>query len=265
MSEREVFEVHAVRYAALTRGAAENFIDPGPHNGPMDMDFYVWAAIGPRHTYIIDTGYGEAAAKRRGRTFLQHPVDGLRAIGIDAGAMTEVIVTHLHYDHIGNYDAFPNARYHLHDKEMMFATGRYMTHEAFRRAYEVDEVVGMVRAVFDGRVVFYDRDTTLTPGLSVHHIGGHTMGLQAVRVWTRRGWVVLASDATHFYANMDETRPFPIVYHVGEMIDGYRKLHALADSPGHIIPGHDPLVLKRYPPARSELEGFAARLDLDPA
>jgi glyoxylase-like metal-dependent hydrolase (beta-lactamase superfamily II) len=74
------------------------------------------------------------------------------------------------------------------------------------------------------------------------------MGLQVVRVQTRRGWVVLASDASHFYANMEETRPFPIVWSVADMVDGYRKLRALAQSPAHVIPGHDPLVLERYPP-----------------
>ena len=81
------------------------------------------------------------------------------------------------------------------------------------------------------------------------------MGLQVVRVATRRGWVVLASDASHFYANMEQIRPFPIVWSVADMVDGYRKLRALADSPAHIIPGHDPLVLQRYPAPSKELRG----------
>jgi len=122
----------------------------------------------------------------------------------------------------------------------------------------------MLREVYRGRVVFHDGDEELAPGLSVHHIGGHTMGLQVVRVRTRRGWVVLASDAAHLYANIEEMRPFPIAYHVGEMVEGYRRLRALADSPRHIIPGHDPLVLRRYPPAEPALEGIAARLDAEP-
>ena len=73
--------------------------------------------------------------------------------------------------------------------------------------------------------------------------------------------MVLASDASHFYANMEQVRPFPIVWSVGAMVDGYRRLHELAESPAHIIPGHDPLVMQRYPAASSELEGIAVRLD----
>jgi glyoxylase-like metal-dependent hydrolase (beta-lactamase superfamily II) len=87
------------------------------------------------------------------------------------------------------------------------------------------------------------------------------MGLQAVRVATRRGAVVLASDASHLYANMEQSRPFPIVWSVGDMIDGYAKLRALADSTAHLIPGHDPLVMERYPAPKAELEGIVARLD----
>jgi glyoxylase-like metal-dependent hydrolase (beta-lactamase superfamily II) len=118
-----------------------------------------------------------------------------------------------------------------------------------------------VRRAYAGRVRFHDGDAELAPGVSLHLVGGHTMGLQIVRVATRRGWVVLASDASHFYANMEQQRPYPIVYNLGDMADGWRRAHALADSPAHVIPGHDPLVMERYPAASSELRGTVVRLD----
>jgi len=91
------------------------------------------------------------------------------------------------------------------------------------------------------------------------------MGLQCVRVNTQRGWVVLASDASHFYDNMLLGAPFPIVYDVGQMLEGYASLRRWADSDAHVIPGHDPLVLQRYPPPRADLAGAVARLDLPPS
>jgi glyoxylase-like metal-dependent hydrolase (beta-lactamase superfamily II) len=122
----------------------------------------------------------------------------------------------------------------------------------------------MVRRAYGGRVAFHDGDDELAPGISVHFVGGHTMGLQMVRVWTKRGWVVLASDASHLYANMEQERPFPIVYNVADMLAGYKRAYALAASRRHVIPGHDPLVLKRYPAPSRALEGIVARLDVDP-
>jgi glyoxylase-like metal-dependent hydrolase (beta-lactamase superfamily II) len=136
-----------------------------------------------------------------------------------------------------------------------------MSEAQFGGAYEVEDVVGMVRRAYAGRVRFHEGDAEILPGVSLHLIGGHTMGLQVVRVRTRRGWLVLASDASHFYANMEQVRPFPIVWSVPDMVQGYRRLRELADSPAHIVPGHDPLVLERYPAPSPGLEGIVVRLD----
>ena len=236
-----VFEVYAVKYAHHRRRAAENFIGGDPHDGPMPLDYFVWLVRGGGRELVVDTGFSAAVAAKRGRQHLRCPTEGLRLLGVDAASVKDVVITHLHYDHVGNFELFPEASFHLQDLEMRYATGRYMGHECFRGAFEVD--------------------AELMPGVSVHLVGGHTMGLQVVRVATRRGWVVLASDAAHFYANMDEIRPFPIVYSVADMVEGYDKLRALADSREHIIPGHDPLVLERYAAPSKALQGIVARLD----
>jgi len=255
------YEVYAIKYAHHARRASENFIGGDPHDGPMPLDYFVWLIRGAGREIVVDTGFSAAMAAKRGRDHLRCPTEGLRMLGCDASAVKEVVITHLHYDHVGNFDLFPAATLHLQDLEMNYATGRHMAQPVFGGAYEVEDVVGMVRRVYEDRVRFHDGDGEIAPGISVHLIGGHTMGLQAVRVATRRGWVVLASDASHFYANMGETRPFPIVWSVADMVDGYRKLRGLADSSAHIIPGHDPLVLERYPTPANELRGIVVRLD----
>jgi glyoxylase-like metal-dependent hydrolase (beta-lactamase superfamily II) len=134
-----------------------------------------------------------------------------------------------------------------------------------RYPFEVDDVVQLVRCVHDQRVQFHDGAAEIAPGIEVHHIGGHTKGLQSVRVRTQRGWVVLASDASHFYAHFEQARAFPIVYNLADMLQGFDTLRRLASSPQHIIPGHDPLVMKRYPIAREGMEDWIVRLDVDPA
>ena len=115
------------------------------------------------------------------------------------------------------------------------------------------------------RVVFHDGDVDLAPGISLFHIGGHTDGLQAVRVKTKRGFVMVASDACHLYANMETENPFPVLFIKEDVLAGYGRLKELADSPDHIVPGHDPAVMDRYPAVSEALEGIAIRLDVDPA
>jgi glyoxylase-like metal-dependent hydrolase (beta-lactamase superfamily II) len=188
----------------------------------------------------------------------------LHRLGIAPDRIEDVILTHLHFDHAGTLGDFTSARFHLQDSEMAFATGRCMCHAEFARPFEVEDVVTMVRHVHAGRVDFHDGDSEIEPGLSLHRIGGHTSGLQAVRVFTGRGWVVIASDASHLYANMRGGRPFPIVANAIEMLEGFRRVHALADGPDHVIPGHDPLVMTLYPALSPKLEGIVARLDAPP-
>jgi len=261
MANNEVYEVYAIKYAYHERKARENFIGGDPHDGPMPLDYFVWLVRGGEREVVVDTGFSAAVAARRGRDHLRCPTEGLRMLGVEASAVKDVVITHLHYDHVGNFDLFPAATFHLQDDELSYATGRHMSHPVFSGAFDVEDVVGMVRNVYRGRVRFHEGDAELYPGISLHLIGGHTRGLQVVRVATRGGWLVLASDASHFYANMEQERPFPIVYSVADMVRGYARLRELAESPAHIIPGHDPQVLRRYPAPRAELEGIAARLD----
>src|SRR5260370_11778065 len=130
-----------------------------------------------------------------------------------------------------------------------------MCHRDMRRSFEETDVTAMIGRLYEGGVRFHDGTDEIAPGITVHHVGGHTAGLQFARVKTRRGWVVLASDASHFYANFEQMRAYATVYNVGDMLEGFASLKRLASSIQHVIPGHDPLVMRRDPPPRPEPEG----------
>ncbi|MEQ9125588.1 MAG: N-acyl homoserine lactonase family protein, partial [Alphaproteobacteria bacterium] len=114
------------------------------------------------------------------------------------------------------------------------------------------------------QVDFHEGDHELAPGISVHLCAGHAAGLQSVRVKTKRGYVMVASDATHFYMNFRDKKPFPILVNMAEMMESWKKLIRLGDSIDHVIPGHDPAVLDYYPAADPKLEGIVVRLDQAP-
>ena len=261
----DIHEIYAIRYGHHDRQSSENFIGGDPHDVLQPLAYFIWAIVGPHGTFVVDTGFDAVMARRRGRQLLQPVDDGLVALGIAPDTVEDVIVSHLHYDHCGNHDAFPRARFHLQDTEMAYATGRCMCHPYIRIPFEADDVVAMVRKVFAGRVLFHDGVDELAPGITVHLVGGHSKGLQCVRVRTRRGHVVIASDASHLYAHVNEGRVFPITYSVADTLEGYASLRRLAESADHIIPGHDPLVLRQYPAARAGLEDWIVRLDVPPA
>ncbi|MFT4099611.1 MAG: N-acyl homoserine lactonase family protein [Burkholderiaceae bacterium] len=241
------YEIFAIRYASVQRMRRDNFIGNDPHDGPMPLDFYVWLLRGAGRHILVDTGFNETAARERERVLSRCPIEALAVLGVQPAQIADVVLTHLHYDHAGNLDKLPAARFHVQDAELDYATGRCMCHHALRHAYSVTDVVELVRHVYADRVEFHSGDSQVAPGVELMLIGGHTRGLQAVRVRTRRGWVVLASDASHFYENFQRERPFPIVFNVADMLAGHRRIQQAADSLDHVVPGHDPLVLERYP------------------
>ncbi len=260
----DIHEVYAVRYASHERRASENYIFGDPHDMMTAISYYVWVIRGPHGIFVVDTGFDDKAAKERGRVITKPVAQGLQALGVDPGDVGHVVLTHLHWDHCGNYDLFPNARYHLQDTEMAYATGRCMCHGMMRIPFGIDDVIAALRKVYAGRVEFHDGVEELVPGIAVHKIGGHSKGLQSVRVKTKRGHVMVSSDACHLYSHLDEGRVFPITYNVADTLEGYRTLKKLAASRDHIVPGHDPLVTQYYPAAAAGLENWVVRLDVDP-
>ena len=258
------YELFALRYATRVGRKPEFFLGGDPHDVPMAIDYFVWLAKSANHVCLIDTGFNAAMAVKRRRDFLRDPIDSLALLGVTVDQIDDVVLTHFHYDHAGNFDRFPKAKFHVQDREMDFATGRHMCHHVFNSAYEVDEVTGLVRRVYDGQVEFHDGDAQIRPGITLHYAGGHTGGIQFVRVHTARGWVVVASDVSHFYETFQACRPLPLIFHVGDSVQGYRRLRELAPSEDHIVPGHDALVMEKYPPVSESLSGIAVRLDVAP-
>jgi len=259
----DTYEVLVLKYGAFAeRKRFESFIAADDHDGPHPIDYCVWVIRNAQRTIVVDTGFDAAEGAKRGRKIDRTPAAALEQIGVAAAAVEDVIVTHLHYDHAGTLDAFPKARFHLQAAEMAYATGPCMCHTHIRYPFTADHVCQMVRHVYSGRVIFYDGDAEVAPGVTVHKIGGHSRGLQCVKVATATGPVVLASDAAHFYENIDKGKVFPITVDVADVLEGYKTLGKLATAPKRIVPGHDPLVLKYYPPLNSQTRGIVHRLDV---
>ena len=258
----DTYEILALKYGEFTqRKRFESFIAADDHDAPHPIDYFVWVIRNSERTIVVDTGFDAAEGTKRGRKVDRAPAAALEQIGVSAARVEQVVVTHLHYDHAGTLTAFPQARFHLQEAEMVYATGPCMCHNHLRYPFTLEHVCEMVKNVYSGRVVFHDGDAEVAPGITVHKIGGHSRGLQCVRVATANGPVVLASDASHFYENFEKGKVFPITIDIGDVLEGYGRLKTLAGSPRRVVPGHDPLVLQRYPALNGQTKGIVHRLD----
>jgi glyoxylase-like metal-dependent hydrolase (beta-lactamase superfamily II) len=262
----EPYALYALQYARLTTTRGHTFLSGDQRDGPLEMAYYVWVACNSSRAVLIDTGFNANVAQRRGRDRFRCPAEALADVGLQADDIQDVILTHLHYDHAGNLDKFPNARLHLQEREMRFATSKYMCikHISLGGIFEADDVAQVVRSNFAGRVNWLDGNSSIAPGIDVLLTGGHTPGMQMVRVLTERGHVVLMSDAAHLYENIEHQKPFHIAHSVGDMVAGWRTAVITADSAAHLIPGHDPLVMSQYPKAVGADSGYTVALHKQP-
>lgn len=241
------WEVYAVKYAERAdRTRADSFIFDDHHDVTHPMDYFLWVLRQGDRVIVVDAGYDAAEAGARGRPILMEPGAALAPLGIRPDEVQTLIVTHLHYDHAGGLAQFPAAHLHMQAAEMAYATGPCMCHDTLRMPFTGAHICEAVMRLYSGKLTFHDGDAEITDGVTVHRLGGHSRGLQCVRVRTAAGWLVLASDGAHFYENVTARKPFPIVVDMQDMLDGFATIDRLASSPGLIVPGHDPLVMQRF-------------------
>lgn len=241
--------VYALRYAYRTASLkGEHFYGhPADCHDEWPIDYFTWVVLHDGRTIVVDAGFTpDEAAARGDRPYLATPVDLLARLGVGAGEVSELVLTHLHYDHTGHLDAYPNARVLVQRAERDFWRSPFAVRGANHHLHRPGDLDTLDRLAGAGRVELLDGDHRIDERVTLHLVGGHTAGMQVVRVDTDAGPVVLASDASHFYANLDEDRPYGVVHELPAMYAAFDRLRELAGDRGVIVPGHDPRVRDRH-------------------
>lgn len=258
----DLWEVFAFRYAVdRSRRAFQCFLGGSGGDGAMPVAYHMFILRGPGGVVVMDTGADRERCARYAKTDIRGIDEALSVLGTSAVEVGTVIQTHLHWDHAGQTGAFPGARFHLQQRELAYVNGPAMHHAVLRAGYEPADISAATALLHAGRLVLHSGDVPLAPGLTLHHVGGHTDGLQIARVRTRRGWMCLATDAVAHRANLERRVPFPVLFHVGDALEAFDRASSLADAPELVIPGHDPWVVDGHAPAAPGAEDWLARLD----
>jgi len=243
--------VSIVRYGTRTGEKSEVYLNWPIYRRPdeaIDMDYFFWVIRRGTETIVVDTGFSEAGGQVRNRTFLVTPPEAFRALGILPQDKPEVLVTHAHYDHIGNLDYFTDSRVTLAEAEWSFWTSGMEQRAQFHHSVEDAELAELRRVEADGRLCTFTNEIEIAPGVRMLCVGGHTPGQSIVLVDTAAGRVALASDAIHYYEEYEDDLPFAFVANLPDMYAGFDLLHRMEreGEVQHLVSGHDPSTLDRF-------------------
>ncbi|TAM58059.1 N-acyl homoserine lactonase family protein [bacterium] len=214
------------------------------HGDDVTLVYPFWVAVGAsRKPILIDTGFAADVAHAHGVTSYADPGDLLKLLGFAPADVETIVISHLHYDHFGVPERFPNAAFAVQHEDVDYYTKRGLNHpaRALADAKSLDALADLRSA---GRLRVLHGDTTIAPELRVVHVGGHTPGMQIVVCESGAGRVVLACDASHFYENLETHTPTALIHNYEDYERGFDTISQLAAT-GTWLPGHDPHMLDR--------------------
>jgi glyoxylase-like metal-dependent hydrolase (beta-lactamase superfamily II) len=271
MSGAPSYRALAVRYATRETTLSDAYYrwsSYGEPDGPIVMDYFFWV-LEPRHDpgappIVVDCGFDPVRGERMGRRCLCAPAEALARLGIDPAGVSLLIVSHIHYDHVGNLHLFPNARMPVAQAEFDFWTADPVaTRSQFAGHSDPAGVQALRDAHAEGRVALIGDRTELADGITAVRVGGHAPGQLILEVAGERGPLILASDAIHYYDELEAERPFGVFSDLAGMYRGYATLRDYADGGAVLVPGHDPAVMERFAALDGDAAGLAVRLTDD--
>jgi glyoxylase-like metal-dependent hydrolase (beta-lactamase superfamily II) len=244
------YEVYALSYGVYPNFPVSGLIAGADKDRKIDLQMMVWLIRGPNgKNILVDTGcYHDNVVKGKGITNLIKASDAVAKLGLSPTDITDVVITHMHWDHADGMDLFPNAKIWIQKDEYGYYTGAAWQPGGKHGGIEPDDVLTLVNLNTDGKVSLVDGDNVeIIDGIKVYTGGRHTYASQYVSVRTTSGTVVIASDNMYLYENLEKHVPIAQTFDADSNLKAQDRMRQIASRPDLIVPGHDPLVFVKFP------------------
>jgi glyoxylase-like metal-dependent hydrolase (beta-lactamase superfamily II) len=243
------YAVYALRYATIPDFPVAELVEGADSARKLDIAMVVWLVRGNGRTILVDSGfYRPQFFKDWKVNDYVRPDQALAKLGVKPEDVTDVIITHMHWDHADGADLFPKARIWIQQDEYAYYTGQAWQSQRTHGGIDPDDVVMMVKKNIGGQVGLVAGDAQqIIPGITCYTGGKHTFQSQYVAVQTAHGTVVLASDNMYLYENLEKHVPIAATLDAASNLKAQDRMKTLATKPEWIVPGHDPAEFARFP------------------
>jgi len=242
------YEIFALKYAGPREGPAALVLWNREWDQTFKRSSFIWCIKGPAGPIVVDAGVEPAMAEKMGLPGYVPPPQLLAGLGVEAAQVKHLILTHLHWDHVNGLKYFPQATVYLQESEYEFWSKHPLSRRpVFQLPFDQSAVRHLEVLKQNKKLVLLKGDTEIMPGIECLLAPGHTVGLQAVAVSTKKGTAVLGSDCGHTFRNYREDWPSVFITDLKAWLESFDKLRAKVSSLELLFPGHDPLMTDNYP------------------
>lgn len=249
-----IYNIYAVKYAGPLKSSVAMVVWNTDWEKTIERNYYLWVIQGESETFLVDCGVAPSLAQERKISGYVNPVEVLRRIGIEAGEVNKILLTHIHFDHVSGVELFPNATIYVQEKEFNFWIKDPIARKPPFLKF-TDPVGNAHLAKLEGtdQLVLIRGDQVLIPGIELLLAPGHSPGLQVVAVNTLRGTAIVGSDCAHLFRNYEEEIPSSFIIDMIGWMKSYEKLKSKVSSLDLLFPGHDLKMWTDYPKVAEDI------------
>ena len=246
---KPIYEVYALSYGVYKDFPVSGLINGADKSRKLDLALMVWLLKGPNgRNILVDTGfYRLKFTKAEALKDMIKVSDAVAKTGLKPEEITDVVISHMHWDHAGSMDQFPKARVWIQKDEFGYYTGAAWQQGGKSSGIDPEDVMSIVKRNTEHLVSLVDGDQEIIPGISVYAGGRHTFASQYASVNTRSGTVVIASDNMYLYENLEKHVPIAQTFDAESNLKAQDRMKQIASRPELIVPGHDPQVFVKFP------------------
>jgi len=247
---RVTYEVYAIRFGTLPQFSVSGLVVGADKTRRIDIPVMVWLLKGSDgRRVLVDAGFYQQKFVDQWKVQnFRSPADAVAAAGVKPDEITDVIISHAHWDHVGGADLFPKATVWIQREEYVYYTGDAWHSRNTHGGIDAGHMAALLKINTEGRLKFVNGDDQeILPGIRCYTGGRHTHASQYVGVQTAGGTAVITSDNMYLYENLEKGAPIAQTLDAASNLRAQVRIRELASDPSLIVPGHDPAVFERYP------------------
>lgn len=242
-------QIYAIRFGVLPAFPVSGLVAGAERGRTLDIPVMVWLLKGSNgRTVLVDSGFyrQKFLDQWKPRDF-RSPAEAVKAAGVLPEQVTDIIISHAHWDHVDGADLFPKATVWIQRDEYRYYTGEAWHSRGTHGGIDDDDMLALLKINVAGRLRFVEGDDQEPiPGLRCYTGGRHTWASQYIGAATADGTAVLTSDNVYLYENLEKHAAIAQTLDAASNLHAQDRIRALASKPDLIVPGHDPAVFERY-------------------